>query len=167
VIALNNVGYWITRSKNMMIQTFIAQEVKHQGFIGEEAITRQRFMLEAWDHARGNASSHYPVTVSTIIAWGALIEPDCNGFSSFRNGNVSVGGRICPPKEEIPTLMKFFVYSVFPSNTTPAEKYHIFELIHPFLDGNGRVGKIIYNYLNGTLDDPIFPPKFFGKDSIA
>jgi hypothetical protein len=40
----------------------------------------------------------------------------------------------------------------------PIGAYKQFEWIHPFMDGNGRTGKIILNYLNGTMLDPIFPP---------
>jgi hypothetical protein len=35
--------------------------------------------------------------------------------------------------------------------------YERFEDIHPREDGNGRTGKIIYNWLMGTLDAPQFP----------
>jgi fido (protein-threonine AMPylation protein) len=47
-------------------------------------------------------------------------------------------------------------------NMTPEQAYYEFEIIHPFRDGNGRTGKIIYNWLMGTLRAPVFPPDMFG-----
>ena len=37
------------------------------------------------------------------------------------------------------------------------EVYKFFEDIHPFIDGNGRVGMILYNMRNETLFTPIIP----------
>lgn len=34
--------------------------------------------------------------------------------------------------------------------------------IHPFYDGNGRTGKILHNWLLGTLDDPVLVYDYFG-----
>lgn len=44
---------------------------------------------------------------------------------------------------------------------TPEEFYIELEKIHPFEDGNGRLGAILYNWLNGTIYNPVVPPKFF------
>jgi fido (protein-threonine AMPylation protein) len=43
--------------------------------------------------------------------------------------------------------------------------YYEYENIHPFRDGNGRTGKILYNYLLGTLDNPKMPPNFWGSSN--
>jgi fido (protein-threonine AMPylation protein) len=37
-------------------------------------------------------------------------------------------------------------------------------MVHPFRDGNGRTGKILLNWLNQSLNAPIFPPSdLFGS----
>lgn len=61
---------------------------------------------------------------------------------------------------EIPRLIESLDKAFLNNRLTPEEYYQEFESIHPFSDGNGRIGAIIYNSLKGTLDAPIHPPEY-------
>ncbi len=40
---------------------------------------------------------------------------------------------------------------------TPHSIYVLFEKVHPYENGNGRQGKVIYNWAADTLEKPTFP----------
>lgn len=46
------------------------------------------------------------------------------------------------------------------AEVTAKEFYQEFERIHPYVDGNGRVGAILYNWKNHTLLHPVTPPEY-------
>jgi hypothetical protein len=65
-----------------------------------------------------------------------------------------------PPPEAVPELMEGFLDQF--DSMAPEEAYFAYLEIHPFGDGNGRIGKILLNWRAKTLDDPIMPSNPWG-----
>jgi len=88
------------------------------------------------------------ITARDILTLGELVNN--TRFSGWRavpahfaNGNTGVA------PEHINRLINQLIEHQ--AILTPEEFYHQFERIHPFVDGNGRVGAILYNMLKGAF----------------
>lgn len=70
---------------------------------------------------------------------------------TYRNYLVRVGSYIAPHWKEIEKLMRQFLLFVGHAKLNPVElaarAHYRFEKIHPFGDGNGRIGRLIMNYI--------------------
>ena len=143
----------------MNVHGFIRKEVSHQGFDldTDEGQLRVEWMHLAWGYAQFHNAD--PPTPHDMLELGWLVERSKNDCG-YRKVNVQVGGRVCPAWRDVPLLIKQLWGDL--EDLCPLEFYLRFELIHPFEDGNGRVGKILLCWLNETLDDPDFPPDLFG-----
>lgn len=49
---------------------------------------------------------------------------------------------------------------------SPEEFYFLLMEIHPWRDGNGRIGMLYYNFLRGTLWTPVPPPNYWGRNAL-
>lgn len=69
----------------------------------------------------------------------------------FRNYHVRVGTYVAPDWQDVKDLMKDFVASINKITINPVEfsarAHYRFEKIHPFGDGNGRIGRLIMNHI--------------------
>lgn len=98
-------------------------------------------------------------------------EGDKANPGNYRKQTVTVGNLVPPPASEIPELMADLEKYINNDQTTPplikAGLTHVqFETIHPFLDGNGRIGRLLIVLMlveSGILLEPIIYPSYYFK----
>lgn len=136
---------------------YVTEEVGRQGHdVGVlDGIERVGWMLQAWCEAIDFAARDIPPSLELARLLGRGVERIKNS-GGWRQCGVRVGPRVCPDWQRVPELLEILFSNA--AAFSPIEFYKEFELIHPFVDGNGRTGKILLNWMNGTLLAPIFPP---------
>lgn len=115
------------------------------------------WMLRAWNVAV-RLSKVGPPTEEAILRLGAIVEPQMNN-QGYRQVRVRVGSDIKGDWRNVPRQMESLVDAW--DRLTADEWFYEYEMIHPFRDGNGRTGNLMFNWRNGTLDRPSFPPNLF------
>lgn len=107
-------------------------------------------------------------THETLMSVG---ERDKSTPGLYRKQSVRVGDHIPPPASEIGNLMGALEKYINESTDLPplikAGLVHVqFETIHPFLDGNGRIGRLLIVLMmidSGLLHLPILYPSYYFK----
>lgn len=88
-----------------------------------------------------------------ILKWHKNIfgETKSDISGEYREYLVRVGDHRAPDWQNIPILMKDFIKFLQEKKLNPVEfsarAHYRFEKIHPFGDGNGRIGRLIMNYI--------------------
>lgn len=135
----------------LAVVRWAAQECEWQGS-GERSVP---WMIDGWLYARRYRSGR--PTVATIVRIGALVEPRHNRLG-LRTVGVRVGYDVKMHPSLVPAALRALVAS---EGLSPAEWFRQYEEIHPFRDGNGRTGNILFNWLSGSLLAPAMPPNLW------
>jgi len=125
------------------IKEFLKQSNFIESEYGSEALDDS---IKAWDYMIGEDN----ITVNRILEGHRILLENLNSriAGKFRNCKVWVGGRECPADYAVQGLLLNWVkLHGRASKEEDIKKAHIaFEHIHPFEDGNGRIGRIIMNW---------------------
>lgn len=134
---------------------------------GERSVAH---MVNGWSYC-WDKRNETPPTNEFIQLLGWLVEPRTNRVGVYRKTRVGVQDRDgWHPKAEpdqVPRLMDLLIGSW--SELSAEEWYFEYEEIHPFGDGNGRTGNLLYNLHRGSLESTrlVYPPNFWSDHPHA
>lgn len=148
------------RTRNKKLTDLEIEFLQHSNYIereyGEVAL---KDAIKAWEFA---VEFRETLTVAHILHIHKLLlgrlRPDIAG--RFRDCAVWISGRYCPI--ELPFALEqkvdSWIHLCFkrqPADVSSQESHVRFEYLHPFEDGNGRVGRILYNIQRLNNGEPL------------
>jgi len=102
---------------------------------------------------KGEINKELILKLHELIVINTLRQDLISQIGRFRTVQVFVGRSIPPKPQEVQKLMSYLLrwYSINKKKLHPlvlASYFHTeFERIHPFVDGNGRVGRLLMNFI--------------------
>ena len=102
---------------------------------------------------KGDITREFILEIHRLVVFNTLREELKSQIGKYRTVQVFIGNSVPPKPEEVPNkvarLLKW--YSINKKKLHPivlASYFHTeFEKIHPFVDGNGRVGRLLMNFI--------------------
>ena len=112
--------------------------------------------LSAWDWLlQGRRLTDESIQRAHAIAMAGVLPDEIVG--KYRQVNVMVGGKTLPRFDQVPALMRGWLMNHARAREEDTiKKAHVaFEKIHPFADGNGRIGRLILNWQRDKAGLPL------------
>jgi len=143
------------------LELFLKESNAIEGVFDEESYKEA---LDAWAFLNSN----YELDLNVLLETHKILMQNklWYGQAGFlRKGNVKVGDVVLPEWQSVPNRMTNWLFQSnnlmkFPrsveNNEAMAKHLHVkFEKIHPFVDGNGRIGRILMNWWRTMVGLPI------------
>ena len=135
--------------------------LKHSNYIeGEYSESALEDAKKAWLYIRDKKKIKYSDILRVHSILMIRLNPRIAG--EMRHVSVMVGGHIMPnPESAYYQLLEWIEeinnMDIKDTDVLMLREYHVnFENIHPFEDGNGRVGRILYNWSRLRIGLPIY-----------
>lgn len=116
---------------------------------------------------------HKPISNSLLLKWHKQIfnQTKSELAGKYRDYNVRVGSHIAPKHQEVNKLMNQLIRFIEKEkgNINPVElaaiAHYRFERIHPFGDGNGRIGRLLMNHILWFAGYPILITEYKNRNT--
>jgi len=132
-------------AKAKLVEEFLRESNAIEGIYDEDSLKQAKI---AWKYLMSQKALTIDVVLKTykILMLHQPLQPHHRGY--FRDCEVMVGGRYGASHYEVPSLIWNWVFETMRVHPkVDAKQLHIqFEKIHPFVDGNGRVGRMLMNW---------------------
>jgi len=134
----------MTDNENDVTYEHIRQSNLIEGVIDPKEIDQS---MMAWRYIRdfqGPLTFEEVLTIHNMVMIN-LLPQERGGAGSLRMCNVTVGGRMCPHYREVKEQLAHWLdeMQLYMHRSKPKDMHIKFEYIHPFVDGNGRTGRML------------------------